>query len=210
MMATQRARNTKRVPGMVASRRSAMVEVDNPYFDPASPAGPKNPRKLVAQRFTENTPLIAIRDRGRLVGRGEHESAADRRFKAGERLRDIFEKAEIGGAKAIDYSAVKVDVSFTHPELSPSTERAIAQLTLIRKAMDRHFVILEAIVCHEIPFLIYAKRAAGRETSGTERLEMYQDFRDALDHLADYFNPPNRRERATIAVERRMAEESTA
>lgn len=184
--------------GMAVGRRTETVEVDNPYFDGQTKASAANPKTVRVERYIRNTPLLAIYERGRLCGPGEHSSIAENRFRAGDRLRGIYERAEIGGSKAIDYSAVKVDVSFSHSDLTTSNVNALSGLATIRKALGDNFQILDLIVCREIRFNEAARLWYGRLPNGRERLELYARLRLSLDLVIDHFEPRRKKERSTI------------
>ena len=181
--------------GMVAGRRAEAVDVDDPYQEMGKPKA-----SVRVYRYIAATPLLAIYKRGRLQTGSENDAVAANRYAAGEVLRSIYERAEIGGSRAIDYSRVKVDISFAHPEIAPATMDALTRLSGVRKELGDLYPILDAVVCRETRFEAYLRQKVHRDPSRDERLEFYRELRDALDSLVDYFARPARRRVASDGV----------
>lgn len=173
-MAKRKGRSDQRQPGYDGRMEAAPAIVADPY----------EPGKTVeVQRNIAASPLTAIFARGRL--QGEHDSAddAEARYVAGQRFRALYERAEMGGARAIDYSRAKVDTSFAYRGIPESAGEAMRELAAIAKAIGDRFTILHGIIGEEVRFMAWADRDAGGQASTTHRLDCYQRLRDALDAL---------------------------
>jgi hypothetical protein len=102
---------------------------------------------------------------------------------AAARFRGIWERAQIGGAKAMDYAAVKVDTSgpsedamFEIGEDARYQYRtAVKSLGMLRSSL------VERIVVHDVSISLIAGRGA------RARARVTKDFLDALDDLAEHF-----------------------
>lgn len=108
---------------------------------------------------------------------------------AAARYRSLYEGAQIGGARAVDYAAVKVDTSGPPPQLAiehgedarRKYSAAVRHLGMIRSSL------VESVIVHDIPMVKIAglsSRARARKT---------QELFDILDDLAVHFKLINRR-----------------
>lgn len=64
-----------------------------------------------------------------------HKRINDAQKAAGDKFLEIYDAAEIGGARAIDYERVKVDVSFVHRGIPPQTAQAVQDLKSVHRAV---------------------------------------------------------------------------
>jgi hypothetical protein len=85
--------------------------------------------KLVVVRNVAEHPLTYLKAKGRLDGmsslpRRDRDGIAEIRFEAGSRFRTYYERAGIGGARAIDYGRVKVDGGVMQDPLSEQVQDA--------------------------------------------------------------------------------------
>lgn len=136
----------------------------------ADPFEPERP--LAALKNIRVHPLDYLEARGRIT-------AAQKA--AGDWFLEIYEHAEIGGARAIDYERVKVDVSFVHRGIPKETAEAVQQLAAIRLAIGATFyrVLLKIIGEKMMPVDL------GREWGKPWKL-VAGVFRLALDDLVDF------------------------
>lgn len=183
MTATKRTgRKAKRKPVSLAGAQGKMVlaiqQVDDPYEAGA---------KCDVLRNVTRSPLASIFDRGRLRGNDDTVDDAAARLVAGERFRALYERAELAGAGAVDYSAVKVDVSFAYSGPADKMTEAHMELGRICAALGRHYGMVRAVVGEERPFFVWLASHVGREPSRSERMQAYDDMRAALDELIQHF-----------------------
>lgn len=190
---TGRKRKSKvTLPGM----GGAVVEkvaVDDPY----------NPGKTeTVNRVMNRTAIERIHGRGRLAGRGDTIDDANARLRAAVRLLGIWETAGGRGAGAVDYSAIKVDVSFSYDGTPEWQSAALKDMVRIRAFVGPYgFRMLEAIVIDNTNFMEWVEKEypqAGHRT----RLDAYQDLRNALDRLIEYFGQAVGRQWVPIRVSR--------
>lgn len=154
-----------------------IAKVDDP-FEPG--------QSIAVARNVLASPLAAIHARGRLVGPNDTEADGWARKLAGDWFSSVYERAEMSDAKAIDYSAVKVDTSPVYDGLSGSQVWAFQQLKQMASELGRFYGILYAIVGRQMWFEEYAQQRAQRHPSRTDRLDTYAELREALDALIDY------------------------
>lgn len=155
------------------------VMLDDPFEAP----GVKAP----VSRAVNHSPLDYLLARGRLQGPQETAEDGQARHIAGTRLQGIYERAGGRGAGAIDYSRVKVDVSFSYSGTPEGQTIALSELAAIRRDIGQDdFAMLHAICCEQIPFMAWCNAQwpqAGRQT----RLDAYERLRLGLDGLIGYF-----------------------
>jgi hypothetical protein len=143
-------------------------------------------------------------------GRTEAETLAAAKF------RGLYERAQLGGARAVDYEAVKVDTS-------GPTEEAIFEIgdkarreymgAVMRLGMDASSII-EQVVVHDMSVRDLC-RARGEGEGGAARDRMTKRLREATSALSDHFGySGTARDRSKIRAERDIgnneAELSTA
>ena len=158
------------------------TEVDDPY---------ETGKPLIVMKNMRVTSLDFIHSRGRLghLDNIEHKHQANARKLAGDKFQGIFEQAQIGGAKAFDYSALKVDTSFVHRGIDESVMIAVATLSAIRTDVGKHyFDLLWHIIGLNRSIFDLASSHDGNGISSREtRRELYHELRLALDALIDFF-----------------------
>jgi hypothetical protein len=149
-----------------------MVEMPDP-FEPD--------KKLMVAKNIATHPLDHLRARNAVT----HDQKA-----AGDRFLALYEAAEIGGAKAIDYSRVKVDVSFEHKGLDPKTSEAIDQLEAIRAIVGRrsYRLLWDVIGRRQSPYQIAAQIDQSSVGSRRTREFLMTALRNALDDLIAHFD----------------------
>lgn len=104
------------------------------------------------------------------------------------KFRSIWERAQIGGARAMDYAAVKVDTSGPSEdatfEIGDDARRqyiaAVQYLGMMRSSL------VERIVVHDMSLRDIA-------SGSRERDRIAQEVRDAMDHLAVHFKLQTRK-----------------
>lgn len=109
---------------------------------------------------------------------------------AGDRFLALYEAAEIGGARAIDYSRLKVDVSFEHKGLDPKASRAIDELEEIRAIVGRrsYQLLWDVIGRRQSPHQLAAEMDRAPVGSRRTREFLMTALRHALDDLAGHFD----------------------
>jgi hypothetical protein len=127
------------------------------------------------------TPIDHLRARGALT--------LDQKA-AGDRFMALYEAAEIGGARAIDYSRVKVDVSFEHKGLDPRVGEAIDELEAIRAIVGRrsYQLLWDVIGNRQSPHLIAARIDNASIASQRTRKFVITALCFALDDLIEHFD----------------------
>lgn len=114
---------------------------------------------------------------------------------AAGRYRSLFERAQIGGARATDYSAAKVDVS--GGTYDPGLDGAAARREYLyaRKALGPFQAsLLERVVCEEATVRQMATQL-GEGSGGSARRRTTRRLTDAVDVLVDHFSHGRRRVR---------------
>ena len=181
-MGKRGGRKPKPPPVSVAGqygRNVEFVEVDDP-FEPMT--------KIVVAKNRNASPLEHIFARGRLTGPNDTEQDGWARKLAGDWFRTVYEKAEMSDAKAIDYSAVKVDVSFTYSGLSESKAFALEELSRLATFMGRESYHVVYEICGKETWLdafIQIDRP-NRHPGRNDRLEAYAALRGGLDLVIEY------------------------
>lgn len=172
------SKKRKKTPSLpVIGRASSNVDlgvVDVP--DPFEPG--KTIRVLKNQAVT---PLDHLQARGALT--------TDQKA-AGDRFLALYEAAEIGGARAIDYSRVKVDVSFEHKGLNPRVGEAIDQLDAIRAIVGKrqYQLLWDIIGRRQSPHQMAADWDRAAIGSRRTREFILTSLRNSLDDLTAHFD----------------------
>lgn len=114
--------------------------------------------------------------------------ASEMQIMAAARYRMAFERAQIGGARAVDYEAVKVDTSGPRQEMLFGSR---ADALDAYKAAVRHLgmiqsSIVERVVCHDQSLTHRGMGARARQRAKEELFE-------ALDALAVHFKLTTKR-----------------
>lgn len=140
-------------------------------------SGPNVGKTVVAMSMTEYIGGLA-----RLKG------ASEMQIMAAAKYRMAFERAQIGGARAVDYAAVKVDTS--GPNSDPLPARQVEALDRYKQAV-RHIgmlrsALVERVICHDQSLTHRGMGARARERAKTELFS-------ALDDLAVHFSLTNKR-----------------
>lgn len=114
---------------------------------------------------------------------------------AAARYRSLFERAQIGSARATDYSAVRVDTSGSSHDVvedGAAARREYAdaarRLGLVRSGL------LEKVLCHEMSLREIA-RALGAGQGGAARGRVQGELVGIVDQLVDHFGTGRRRVR---------------
>lgn len=108
--------------------------------------------------------------------------ASEMQIMAAAKYRMAFERAQIGGARAVDYAAVKVDTS--GPSGDPLAGRTVDALEQYKRAvrflgMVRSSLV-ERVICHD-------QSLTNRSMGATAKAKAKKDLFDALDDLAVHF-----------------------
>jgi len=148
----------------------ATAVIPDPYEDGAVLRAAKNIRVH---------PLDHMKARGRIT---EIQAAA------GDRFLQIYDRAEIGGARAIDYTRVKVDISYNHRGLDVGMAEATLELNRISKLLGRpSYLLMRTIIGERVPIHVLGAQMEGCHPSRATTLTLYQAVRDDLDKLAVHF-----------------------
>jgi hypothetical protein len=157
--------NTRATHGDVAP-----ITVDDPHEHGA---------QIVVMRSLRDDPL------GQMHGRNQ---ITELQYKAGREWQSAYELAEIGGARAIDYSRPKVDGGgIPQPTVSDSQAKALNDLTRARKSLGDYgsSVVFDVLACR----MTIQKCAVRRMMTRERELEFLGGrFRECLDTLAVVFN----------------------
>ncbi|KKB12380.1 hypothetical protein VE25_07460 [Devosia geojensis] len=107
---------------------------------------------------------------------------------AAARYRSIYERAQLGGSRAVDYAAVKVDTSgpaeSTVLEIGEQARREYRDMVKVL-GMDRSRLI-EQVVCHDMSIRDVAVTRDLRD-SGAGRALIVRLLKDAIDVVAEHF-----------------------
>jgi hypothetical protein len=147
----------------------AAEEVDDPFEEGA---------KILVLRNLRDDPLAAMWKANQI----DH-----CQFTAGRRWQEAYEQAEIGGARAIDYSATKVDGGkIPQPTVSDAQAKALSDLTRARNELGPYSwsIVFDVLGCHMTITQCCDKRMMGSER---ERIAIGHRFRTALDEMAIIF-----------------------
>ena len=166
-------------------------DIDLQMVDMPDPFEPSKTIRIV--KNTRTHPLDHLHAKGQIT---------DAQLAAGNRFLQLFEDAEIGGARAIDYERVKVDISFQHAGISPDVARAIEELKAVERSLGkRTYLITRMIIGQRItPFELAREKDRCEIPSRRTREYFTARFRDILDELADHFGSARGPERSTIRV----------
>ncbi|MEJ0094538.1 MAG: hypothetical protein WDN46_14215 [Methylocella sp.] len=108
---------------------------------------------------------------------------------AGDRFLELFDRAEIGGARAIDYSQVKVDISFTHRGLPKGVAEAVQELKEIRQHLGaRYYALLVSVIGDRMAVYDLARARDKAEKPTYATLSYFTAaLRLALDDLTEFW-----------------------
>ncbi|KKC39529.1 hypothetical protein WH87_04875 [Devosia epidermidihirudinis] len=108
--------------------------------------------------------------------------ASEMQIMAAAKYRNTYERAQIGGARAVDYAAVKVDTS--GPSGDPLAGRTADALEAYKQAVRclgmLRSALVERVVCHDQSL---THRGMGARARGRAKDELFA----ALDDLAVHF-----------------------
>jgi hypothetical protein len=183
-------RNRKRKTITLAPTAAcAGIEIEHVVVQ--DPYEPEKPR-LVAKNIRTH-PLDQMLARGRL---SETQKAAGDRFLA------LWDRSQIGGTRAIDYTRVKVDESRTFRDLDDRALAAARELERVRLSLgQRAYALLAQVIGERKGFWDLARRPDGKvERAHAEHLAW--SFRDAIDDLIDFFGVARGKVRTTPPYER--------
>lgn len=147
----------------------AAEEVDDP-FEPGA--------KITVIRSLRDDPIAAMRAKGHID---------ECQYMAGRHWQKAYELAEIGGARAIDYTRDKVDGGkIPEPTISDVQARAFKDLTNARNALGDYgsSIIFDVLACH----MTIAQVADRRMMKSEAELKFIgRRFRECLDTMAIIF-----------------------
>ncbi|MBS1725041.1 MAG: hypothetical protein JSS66_19040 [Armatimonadetes bacterium] len=167
--------------------------VADPYPDKC---GIHQPRAVV--KNAKASAIDTLYARGRL-GEKDH---ADARRAAAERFRMIYERAEIGGSRAIDYGKVKVDVSFRYRDIPDATVAAVKELVEIRRSLRRHYDLVEKVAGHGYSLTELGCMLDRGPVTWRMKKFLGKTLIDGLDMLIEHFGVARAPVRSTIRAER--------
>jgi hypothetical protein len=169
-------KSRKKKPVTLPGRNSAIELAEDKVLDPY------DGKPLDVVRNTRVHPLDYLKAHGRIT----FEQKA-----AGDAFLAIYDKAEIGGARAIDYERVKVDVSFVHRGIPAGTAEAIQNLAAIRLAVGPrpYKILLMVIGERQMPSEI-------AERNWCSHNAISQILKWALDDLIDFLGAAQGRRRS--------------
>jgi len=108
--------------------------------------------------------------------------------RAAARYRSIYERAQLGGSRVVDYAAAKVDTSGPAEsavlEIGEQARREYRELAKLL-GMDRSR-LLEQVVCHDMSIRDVAV-TRGLRDSGAGRALIVRLLKDAIDVIAEHF-----------------------
>lgn len=171
-MTKSRKKRKVTLPGLNGSVQLEETMIQDP-FEPS--------KQLKVMKNTRVHPIDNMEARGTI-------NAAQKA--AGDRFLGLFDRAEIGGARAIDYSKVKVDVSYSHRGIAPGVAEAVQELNQIRQHLGaRYYKLLCSVVGDRITVydLARARDKAERPTSAT-LCYFTAALRLALDDLTEFWD----------------------
>lgn len=140
-------------------------------------------------KASNDTPLAYLFHRKRLHAPGETVEDANARLVAGVWVRERFELAGGAGARAIDYSAIKVDTSSHFDGLTDTQAKAFKTMAELEAFMGPYrYELVHAICCDQIPLMQWlgARDRARGMPGRQDRLDAYQELRNALDRVIDF------------------------
>jgi hypothetical protein len=123
----------------------------------------------------------------RIKGLGDAQKAAVSRY------RSLYDRAQIGGARATDYAAVRVDVSGSGHDVGEDGASARREYLLARRAVGPFQAsLLDRVICEDASLRELA-RALGEPNGGSGTMRVRKRLLQALDELVLYFGPGARR-----------------
>jgi hypothetical protein len=141
-------------------------------------ADPYDGKPLTVSKNARVHPLDHMASRGRLT---------DAQKVAGDRFLEIFDSSQIGGAQAIDYSRVKVDVSFVYRGLDEGAMQATDELSAICRALGkRAYTLLVRIIGHRLGVFDLARQSNGHVDRKLAN-HLSDSIKEALDDLSEHF-----------------------
>ena len=114
---TGRAVHDRRAQELPINAMVAPVEIDDPY-EPGA--------KIVALQSLRDSPLNYMRARGQID---------EAQYNAGKKLQEFYERAEIGGLRAIDPTREAVDGGRIAETLTESVQEAIQQVIALERVL---------------------------------------------------------------------------
>lgn len=139
------------------------------------------------QRQTKSGPLVgkvtaAFNMIEYVGGLARLRGASEMQIMAAAKYRMAYDRAQIGGARAVDYAAVKVDTS--GPSLDPLAARAADAIDQYVRAvrclgMTRSNLV-ERVICHD-------QSLTHRGMGATAKIKAKRELFEALDELAVHF-----------------------
>ena len=165
----------------------AVIEVDDPYFDPKTPESRSNPRKMKATINARESYAMWLYAR-RHIDKAE--------LKAASRIRRSWERLGGAGAKAIDYTSERVDggqiaqtITDDHLEAARDLRAAAAVLGPAGYDLTIKLACMGLWISDLSPKEVHQKYLGMR-------------FRECLDSLAAYWGFKTRPVRSTIGEEK--------
>lgn len=152
--------------------------------DVADPYAPER-RERVKRAIYDNT-IEAMASRGHLRAPGEAQDGTEARLIAAAKFLALYARAGGSGARAIDYSAIKVDVSSRYDGTPEGQAMALREMARIREAIGAEpYKLLHSVICNDtaVTLLIRAERKRVENAS----VEFYQRVRSALDGVIQYY-----------------------
>lgn len=176
MMAGRKRKARITLPGM-QGRVIVAAEVQDPY----APEG----RERVKRALYANT-IETMAQRGRLKDPQEARDGTEARLLAANRFLALYGRCGGSGARAIDYSSIKVDVSFRYDGTPEAQAAALQEMAKLSKHIgaDNHR-LLHAIVCNSTAVTSLIRAEKRRYADGSE--VFYSKVRAALDGVADFY-----------------------
>lgn len=172
--ARRKRRNAEQERREWAETAGGKIEVGTRVVE--DPYGLEPGARMVARVNLAEHPLDRMRARGRLD---------EAQYCAGVRFRAIYERAEIGGARAIDLTRIRVDGGSAGDPLSASCGEAHRELSRIAGYLGVCWFRLVSDVCGAgIPVSALAARWSGREHGRQVLDHLTISLKQALDVLA--------------------------
>jgi hypothetical protein len=162
--------------------------IENPLttdglVDAALEAGEQGPRWTPAAINLVTT----IGGLARIKGLSDVQKAAAGRY------RSLFERAQIGGAQAVDYAAVKVDVSGSGRDIVEDGAQARREYLIARRRLGPfNASLLERVICMEVSVREMA-RSLGEGSGDQGRQRTRRRLLVAVDELVSHFAQGSRR-----------------
>lgn len=189
------ARGPRKKPKITLPGRNAAIEIA-----PVEVMDPYDGKPLTVMKNVRVHPLDTMLKHGKIT---------DAQKTAGDKFLEIFDKSEIGGARAIDYERVKVDVSFQHRGIEPSVAESLQKLTAIHRTLGRRaFSILVQVIGLRVTPYDLAKERDQIDPPSRDSIGYFTtSFRLALDDLAEHFGVARGPERRGYVEKRRPINE---